>query len=104
MNIDPSTGGTLSTGRSSRFKLWLTFFAISTIVMSSAIAVVSKYIASNCEAQAIQYLKFIFSFASKRLLFPPIYRNVSIRQLETKLPLSFLFNLVISFFLSVEKC
>eukprot|EP00536_Pseudo-nitzschia_multiseries_P006405 jgi/Psemu1/255374/estExt_Genewise1Plus.C_1340110 len=39
MAIDPSTGEIAKTGRSTRFKLWLTFFAFSTIVMGSAVGV-----------------------------------------------------------------
>lgn len=39
MTVDPSTGETISNGRSPRFKLWLAFFAFSTIVMGSAVGV-----------------------------------------------------------------
>ncbi|VEU41198.1 unnamed protein product [Pseudo-nitzschia multistriata] len=39
MAVDPSTGELINNGQSPRFKLWLAFFAFSTIVMGSAVGV-----------------------------------------------------------------
>jgi len=47
-NIDPNTGEVIPRGNSPRFQLWLAFFAFATIVMGSAVEVVSDTHCIDC--------------------------------------------------------